>query len=135
MYAPTIRHLSYKIYNNYPLLLNFATTRQVSAELVLLGRFNNKYKEIKLIHIKYPHAIVPIPPEIISHNFTCIHQNIMQTYTCESIVLVNEYVFLGVITNLNVNTKINKTWTRLRAKVGWLFKMKCLINIVNIIFF
>lgn len=90
------------------------------------------------MHIRSPHASFQITPKIISHDFICIHQNILQPCMCDSIELVNEYVYLGVTVDCNFkwDIQINKICKRLRAIVGRLYKLKYFVpvNILKIIY-
>jgi len=83
------------------------------------------------MHIRSPHAKVSITPQIISHNFNCIHKNILQPCSCESIELVDEYVYLGVTVDCNFkwDVQINKICKRLRTIVGRLYKLKCFVPV------
>lgn len=82
-------------------------------------------KKTKLMHIRSPHAKYNITPIIKSHTFECIH-NYSQSCKCETIELVQTYVYLGITvdTHMKWDTHVSNICKRLRAIAGRIYKIK-----------
>jgi hypothetical protein len=87
-------------------------------------------KKTKLMHIRSPHARLNFSPVLISHDFNCLHNSIINIQcSCDTIEIINEYVYLGITIDcfFKWDLHIIKTIKRLRSVVGQLYKLKCLI--------